>query len=264
MFMLLNKYYFPLQILVFWPIWWWYIQRMLDGSDEPWGVLALLTASIILYFQGRWRPLSQHTLLLCMLFIALYTISFAVSPPLFRGVIAITVLAIALSNAAFAEKLQPGLMGLLLLSLPLIASLQFYGGFPIRVVTAYVSSHFLSLLGYAVDPQGTLLHWRGEIIAVDAPCAGIKMLWSGLFMNFTLATWRNLGFFSTWLSTSVTLCSVFIGNLIRATLLFFTESGIVFAPDFAHEAIGLLVFGMIAMAVITFHQQHGQRSLCVA
>jgi exosortase/archaeosortase family protein len=77
-----------------------------------------------------------------------------------------------------------------------------------------------------------------------------------------LATWRELNFLTTWLSTSFTLFSVFIGNIFRATVLFFTESGIIDAPDFAHQAIGLIVFAIVATAVFGFHHLNQRRSSC--
>jgi len=33
-----------LLLLAFWPVWHWYAKRMIDGSDAPWGLLALATA----------------------------------------------------------------------------------------------------------------------------------------------------------------------------------------------------------------------------
>jgi len=226
---------------------------MLDGSDEPWGMLALATLIVIIIKKGIWNNPSQRTMLICSVIATLYAVGYPFMPPLIRGVLVIIAIAFSISSICYDRILQFGATGLLLLSLPLIASLQFYGGFPIRVITAFISSQLLTMVGYEVTPQGTLLYWLGEVIAVDAPCAGIKMMWTGLYLNFTLATWRNLGFIATWISTSFTVFSVFIGNILRATLLFFTESGLWEAPDFAHQGIGILVFILITLAVLSFH-----------
>jgi exosortase/archaeosortase family protein len=236
---------------------------MLDGSDEPWGILAFVTVIILVAMKGTWKVPSSMTLLICSVITAVYAASYGYLPPLFRGILAVTALAFSVSSICFGRTVQTGIVGLMLVSLPLIASLQFYGGFPIRVITAFMSSQILNLLGFEVHPQGTLLYWLGEVIAVDAPCAGIKMLWTGLYLNFTLAAWRDLGFFATWLSTSFTLFSVFIGNIFRATLLFFTESGLVNAPDIAHHAIGMIVFAIVASAVLSFHRFSRERTPCV-
>lgn len=261
--MLITRLFLLGQFAAYWPVWSWYITRMLDGSDEPWGIVALVTVVMLVIKKGTWRVPSPRILVISSAIAVIYAISFGYLPSLFKGVLAVLALAFSISSICYGRTFQTGVAGLMLLSLPLIASLQFYGGFPIRVVTAYVSSHILGIVGYSVQPQGTLLYWLGEVIAVDAPCAGIKMLWTALFLNFTLVAWRELGFLATWLSTSFTLFSVFIGNICRATLLFFTESGIVNAPDFAHQAIGMLVFAMVALAVLGFHHFSRERSLCV-
>ncbi len=250
------------QITAFWAVWSWYISRMLDGSDEPWGVIALITVILLVIKKGEWKSPTRLTLILSSTIAIIYILSYGHIPPLFRGGLAVIAIGFSISSICYGRTLHAGIMGLMLLSLPLIASLQFYGGFPIRVVTAYVSSFILGIFGYSVQPQGTLLYWLGEVVAVDAPCAGIKMLWTGLYLNFTLAAWRELNFLTTWLSTSVTLFFVFIGNIFRATLLFFTESGIINAPDFAHQAIGLIVFAIVATAVFSFHRLNQGNSVC--
>jgi exosortase/archaeosortase family protein len=250
------------QIAAFWPVWYWYTQRMLDGSDEPWGILALITVLVLVVKKGAWSAPSAQAVVISSIIAAIYAASFGWLPPLIRGILAVVALSFSLSSICYGRTVHAGIFGLMIVSLPIIASLQFYGGFPIRVITAFVSSQLLGLFGYDIHPQGTLLYWLGEVIAVDAPCAGIKMLWTGLYLNFTLAAWRNLGFLATWLSTSFTLFSVFIGNISRATLLFFTESGIVNAPDIAHQAIGIIVFAIVAFAVLGFHQFNKGRATC--
>lgn len=261
--MLLTRLFLFGQFVAFWPVLRWYGQRMLDGSDEPWGILALVTVLMLVVRKATWHVPSTITLLICSLITAVYAVSYGYLPPLIRGILAVTAMSFTVSSICYGRTVQTGIVGLMLISLPLIASLQFYGGFPIRVITAFMSSHILNLVGYQVHPQGTLLYWLGEVIAVDAPCAGIKMLWTGLYLNFTLAAWRDLGFFATWLSTSFTLFSVFIGNILRATLLFFTESGLLDTPDIAHQAIGTIVFAIVAIAVLSFHRFSQERAPCV-
>lgn len=252
-----------LQIIAFWPVWFWYGLRMLDRSDEPWGILALATVLFIVTRRGAGHVISQRTVMIATVLTLVYAITFALLPPLLRAVIAVLSISVTLSAIGFGRPFQAGVAGLLLLSLPLIASLQFYGGFPIRTITAFCSSELLQSIGFDAQPQGTLLYWQGEVIAVDAPCAGIKMLWTALYLNFTLAAWRNLGLLSTWLSTSVTMLCVFIGNVLRSTLLFFTESGIVDAPDIAHSFIGMVVFAFVATTVFAFHHHNARTTPCV-
>ncbi len=250
------------QLLCFWPVWSWYIQRIADGSDEPWGVLALSTVAVLLLMRGRFGASTGSAVLISSGIVCVYVLGYNFLPPLARGMIAMVALALTLSSMCYGKLLQPGVLGLLILSLPVIASIQFYGGFPVRFITAAVAAQILGVVGYEVQAQGTLLHWMGEIIVVDAPCAGIKMLWAGLYLNFTLAMLRNFGVAACWVSTSFTLTSVFIGNVLRATLLFFTESGIIKAPPVAHQAIGLLSFLLVTVAVLSIHKYLQGRRLC--
>ena len=242
-----------LQALAFWPVWQWYARRMVDGSDEPFGVLALLSAVIIVVARRPFAQPSPGAVAVCALLAAAYLFAYSTMPALFKGALAVLALACVFSAIGYRRALQPAIAGLLLLSLPLLASLQFFGGFPLRFVTTHLVAMGVSLVGWDVSAQGTLLHWAGEVIAVDAPCAGIKMLWSGLFLNFTLAAWADLNLFRTWLGTSLTMLCVFLGNVVRASALFFTESGIVSAPEFAHQGVGIIVFALVALAVISLH-----------
>ncbi len=242
-----------LQALAFWPVWQWYARRMVDGSDEPLGVLALLSAAIIVVARRPFAQPSPGAVIVCAFLATVYLLAYSGMPALFKGALAVLALACVFSAIGYQRALQPAIAGLLLLSLPLLASLQFFGGFPLRLITTHLVAMGLSLVGWDVVAQGTLLRWAGEIIAVDAPCAGIKMLWSGLFLNFTLAAWANLGLITTWLATSLTMLCVFFGNVLRATALFFTESGIVSAPEFVHQGIGVIVFALVALLVIRLH-----------
>lgn len=251
------------QLLVFWPVWGWYLRRMLDGSDEPWGVLALVTALLLLCKRGHWAAPSRGAIINSCLVMIVYTVGFDKLPDLIRAMLAVLALAIVLSSMCYKRSLHAGLTGLLLVSLPLIASLQFYGGYPIRLLTAFLSAQLLNLFGLDVLPKGTLLYWMGEVIAVDAPCAGIKMLWTGLYLNFTLAVWRNLNVLITWIYTTLTMMSVFVGNVLRATVLFFTESGLVQAPPIAHQTIGLLIFSLIVFWIILIHRYQPGARQCV-
>lgn len=251
-----------LQALAFWPVWQWYLRRMVDGSDEPFGVLALLSAIAIILARRSFARPPAGVVIVCTALAGLYLLTYTSLPALARGILAALALACLFSAVAYQRSLQPAIAALLVLSLPLLASLQFFGGFPLRFITTQIVAVGLRVFGWEVEAQGTLLHWAGEIVAIDAPCAGIKMLWSGLFLNFTLAAWADLGLFSTWLGTSLTMLAVFFGNVLRATALFFTESGILPAPEFMHQLTGVVVFVLVALVVCGVHTRLRRRFLC--
>jgi exosortase/archaeosortase family protein len=243
-----------LQLAVFWPVWRWYAARVTDSSDEPWGILALVTALLFLLLKGRPREVKGIHMAISGLFVLAYAATFPWMPPLGRAVLAVLAIGCLASASCLGRSMHMGILGLLLLSLPIIASLQFFLGYPVRYLTAIVASKVIGLTGYHVVSQGTCLHWMGEIISVDAPCSGIRMLWSGLYLNFTLACFTGLDSFKTWLAYVFSVAVIFLGNTIRATALFYTESGIVPGPEWTHQAVGLAVFSVAGLSIVLFHR----------
>ncbi len=240
------------QIVAFWPVVIWYIKRIVDGSDEPYGVIALITA-IILSLRSKATELDSASLILVGILTTIFATVGYKFPLLIQGILLVVALTFLLSRIFFQRSIHLGLAGLLVLSLPLIASLQFFLGFPLRVVTSEIVSRLLTLSGYIVHSSGTMLMWRGENISIDAPCAGIRMLWSGLFLHFTLCTLRDLSARKIILGYSLSMVIIFIGNLTRTFFLFFTESGIIHAAPWVHPAIGIGCFTLISLAIATLH-----------
>jgi exosortase/archaeosortase family protein len=243
----------PLQLVAYWPVWRWYATRITDASDEPWGIVSLATALLFLLVHARSKELTIRQAIPALMVSTTYLASYHMAPPLIRAILAITALALTVAPLLERRCLHFGVFGLLILSLPVIASLQFYLGYPVRLLTAAVSSELISLTGYPTASQGTSLIWAGEVVAVDAPCAGIRMLWCGLYLAFTLACFSGLKNLETWFLYSVSLFVIFSGNVIRNTLLFYVESGLLAAPDWAHTTIGVVVFTFMALSIITIH-----------
>jgi hypothetical protein len=136
-----------LQIGAFWPVWFDYARRLRTGIDEPWGLIALATAIILLIFRpgalnckdaienGSTDDPDGRTLLAASLLVVLFVIAHAYFPPLFGAICAISALGLTLSKARLRRRLDLSLMGLLVLSLPLSSALQFYLGYPMRYLT---------------------------------------------------------------------------------------------------------------------------------
>jgi exosortase len=249
------RFYLTLQIAAFWPVWRWYIERVTDSSDEPWGVLALVTAVLFIALRGKGGKPGPAGLALSSAALLLYIVLFPELPALARGTLAMVSIGCILSPSALGRSMHIGVLGLLLLSLPVIASLQFYLGYPVRALTSFFASGIISATGYPTEAYGAMLQWAGEYIAVDAPCSGVRMLWTGLYLNFTLACFTGLGQFRTWLSYICSAAVIFTGNMLRVTALFYLESGIVKGPKWAHESIGLVLFGLVAFFIILLNRK---------
>ena len=239
---------FTLALLAFWPVWQWYGGRMLDGSDDPWGAAALLVVIALLFLRKDARliePKKQQRFIGVAL---LYIVIFPFAPDLVRAVLAVLALSVLILDGRRGDV---GLLGLLLLSLPLIASLEFFLGYPVRLVLAHFAAALIRTFShFNVVADGTLLNLDGRIVAIDTPCSGIKMLWVGLCASLTWSAWLKLEWRASVKSLWWTLRIVFIANLTRVLVLFFKESGLTPLPDWTHTGLGIFLFGC-AIALIT-------------
>lgn len=238
------------QLLGFWPVWRWYLVRVTDGSDEPLGLLALGTALGFLLWQRQSHPLTSRALLLASGLTLAYVGTWPWCPSLLRAALALLAVGCVLSQGYLGRALHPGVLGLFVLSLPLMTSWQFYAGYPARLATASLAAHLLRLTGVPVVAQGASLAWLGETIAVDAPCAGLRMLWAGLYWHSTLACFVGLPPRCYWVTCAGSVGAIFLGNVVRASLLFYGEAGIVAWAPPLHTGIGLAVFVGVAVAIL--------------
>jgi len=241
--------------LALWPHWTWMAQRLTDGSDEPWGVLALVTTLALI---GReWRKLAVPPRAALLASAALVLLAAGVRPwvpPLAAATIAMSALALFLAGAR-RDRPATALASLLLLALPVIASLQFYFGYPLRLVTAALAAPMLQLLGFGVQATGAALAYEGRIVLVDPPCAGIGMLWVGAYTAALLSYLNSAPAGRTLLNGAVAAACVFAANVARNVVLFFPEGLDLGWPAWTHAAIGLAAFGIALLPVVLFVQR---------
>jgi exosortase/archaeosortase family protein len=266
-----------IELLAFWPVWRWYAHRLADQSDEAWGVIALVTAVLFVFRRKPDAALSKReeergtgringgrsssalwapaALLIC------YSLSYHILSPLPRAAIAVTAIATTISAMRFGRRLHLGLWGLLLLALPVMASLQFYLGFPMRAVVASLAAPMLQINGLAVVAEGASLNWNGAPILIDAPCSGVKMLWTGSYLACALACYYQLNAKRTALACMAALGAIIIGNTFRAAALFYLEAGTakLLLPDWTHEGAGVVVFTATAIAIALMAKRLAKR-----
>src|SRR5207302_1505837 len=85
--------YAALLAATFYPVWHWYVLRYSDRSDEPLGILALLTALVIALAYGgqaKWRSprRANHSLAAGIFCTLLYAGTFCFSPQAVHGLLA--------------------------------------------------------------------------------------------------------------------------------------------------------------------------------
>jgi exosortase/archaeosortase family protein len=251
-----------LQVVAFWEVWRWYISRAVYSWDQPWGLLAFITAFVFLLASRKPLPRDERSLLLPSLIIIFYAVTSFVFPPLARAMIAFTALAMTASLLRFGRAFHPGLFGLFYLSLPAIPSLQFFGGYPMRVVVAELTAPILRLGGFAVIPEGTCLNWAGQLIWIDAPCSGIKMLWVGMFLTFVLLCLYELPVIKALLLLPFAFAVIVAANVFRAVALFYLEAGVFIMPSWGHEYAGLIAFALEAAGIISIVLMLKRRNVC--
>lgn len=253
-----------IQLLAFWEVWHWYISRAVYSWDQSWGILAFVTALAFLLAPREPLPLGERSLLLPALLVTTYAATYLIFPPLARAAIAFTALAITTSSIRFGELFHPGLFGLFWLSLPTIPTLQFFGGYPMRVVVAEVTAPILRLSGFAVVAEGTCLNWSGQLIWIDAPCSGIKMLWVGLFLMFVILCLYEVPRLRTLLLLPLVALVIMGANVFRAVALFYLEAGVLKLPAWGHEYAGLVAFVLEAAGIVaTVFMLRRKENVCV-
>ncbi|MEJ6023598.1 exosortase Q [Ramlibacter sp. PS4R-6] len=241
------------------PTWVWMARRLADGSDDPLGLLAIAALALVLWrHRGRLRVAPRLGWLALATGCALLSAMLAGAlPPLATSLVALAALGCVLAAFLPALVAAAPVIGLALLSLPWIASLQFYAGYPLRALTAEASRWLLAPF-FAIERMGTALLVDGRLVMVDAPCSGVQMLWLGYFTACMTALWtfRSSGSFLARLPAVSVL--VLAGNVVRNTVLVSLEAtgG---ASAAVHDAIGLGVLALVCGAIAWVMADEGER-----
>jgi exosortase/archaeosortase family protein len=217
--------------------------------------------------------------------LALYGLSIVFLPKLISAALALITLALGL-RPMLQSRFNPGHWLLLLLSLPIVASLNFYLGYPLRLMVAQMAVSLLSINGFPVTAEGTSLLWHSQLIEIDAPCSGIKMLWAALYMaavQLSLRKWESMNsthsalsrqhvqLWQTALYLTLAIAAAIFANTLRVTSLFYLEAGIIslptgisksYAPTFesaVHTGTGIAAFLLVAL-LLFFADKHMTKS----
>jgi exosortase/archaeosortase family protein len=168
-----------------------------------------------------------------------------------RAAWAIAATLFAFHLALFRERPPAAFWGLVALALPVLPSLQFMLGYPMRVVSATLAVALLQAQGLAVARQGTFLLWHGQLVDFDAPCSGVNMLWAGLLLTLMGCVLFRLGAVKVIVAIALSVALAIGSNALRAASLFYVEAGLfVQAPGWWHDGIGLAAFTAASAATL--------------
>ncbi|MGE0329111.1 MAG: exosortase Q [Ramlibacter sp.] len=249
------------QMMALWPTWLWTARRMVDGSDDPLGLLALAAlAGLAWHTRHELRAAPRLGWLSAgALATVAATLCLGLLPPLAAGLLAVLALACTLLAFLPCRVARLPVLGLAVLSLPLLSSMQFYLGYPLRLITAEASRWLLSL-GAAASREGAGLLVNGQRVLVDAPCSGVQMAWLGYFTACAAALWaaqpdrvilRRL----PWVGLLV-----LGGNVLRNTLLVALEVSASAPGPLLHELLGLAFLACTCAAIAWLASRPGPRS----
>jgi exosortase len=235
----------------FWPVWGWYLARLDDGSDEPWALVALLAAVVMGWPRGKFWLEPRDPLLRAAAFLTVcYALLAPFAPPLLRALCAMAALGCSWISLSETRARAPALIWMLLLSVPVIASLQFYAGYPLRLITAAGATGLLNVFGVDVARTGTSMSTQGHLVLVDAPCSGVRMLWTASLLCAALAAMRaRVSWIALAFAQLCVLPIVLAANSLRAALLFLLETAEHAPPAWLHSLVGVFTF-IVAGALV--------------
>jgi exosortase/archaeosortase family protein len=236
-----------------WGAWRWYLERVWSSPEEAVALALTVVFLGVLGVAYRPRPVSPRWIspMPIALLLALYAASYLLLPPIIRAAIAVAATLFCFHVAMFRERPPVAFWGLVALALPVLPSLQFTLGYPMRVVSAVLTVALLRAHGLEIDRQGTFLVWRDETIQFDAPCSGVNMLWAALLLTLMGCVFFRLGAGKVMLAVVVAVVVTIACNVLRASSLFYVEAGFVpQAQAWWHEGIGIAAFMLSAVVIL--------------
>lgn len=231
----------------------WFIRRMNDGSDEPYGLLALAFAlAVIRRDRHQLQPTAWSRILGAAL-ILVSVLSIGNLPPLLRAVLVVTGTA-----TWFGAHRMPGVTGLMVLSLPVISSLEFYAAWPLRLAAAEGTVRLLELAGLVIQRTGVNLSIGGVSVAVDPACSGVRMMWFAVVAAMALAAFHRVPWRDALLGAAAAIAWVIPANILRASWLTLEESGRFDGSWLGHGGVGLLSFALVLIPLSLWLEKRGR------
>lgn len=241
-----------LQAAALWPHWRWAAARVADGSDDPLGLAALAALAVVVFRlepQLRASPKPAWLIAAMGTTVAATLASFYL-PPLIGALLAALAMAAGLRSFMPSGQAVLPMAGLAVLALPVVSSLQFYAGYPLRVLTAQLSTWLLQAAGMVAERSGSSMTVQGRLIVVDAPCSGVQMVWMAYFCACAVAAFSGLRDRQLLARLPWVGVLVLVGNVVRNSVLVALEAQREQVSEAVHQGVGLVVLVMVCAAVV--------------
>ena len=216
----------------------WYVLRMQDGGGELAGLVPLAAALCFAVRDRKGLGVSARGAWAGVVLLLIQAAAYPFLPAMIRALLLIA----AITCVSGLWK-KPGIVCLLVLALPWTASLDFFLGYPLRLLTSVNAAFLLETMGTEVARSGVQLLYQGRVIGVDPACSGMNMLWSTGLLTALLAAAFSLRWRGLFPLGAVALALALAGNSLRAAILFFPEAGIIEMPHILHAGIGVAIAG---------------------
>ncbi|MFM9941529.1 MAG: archaeosortase/exosortase family protein [Hyphomicrobiaceae bacterium] len=242
-----------LLVAAFWESWRWLVQRTWVTPDEAITLVVMILVvvggvGLRLRSGGRLEPVPLLPLAAALV---VYALTLGLVPSILSAAIAVTTTLAAIYVAGHHRRPPIAFWGLCCLVLPVVPTLQFYFGYPMRVVSAVLTVPLLRLNGVDVSLSGTALVWQGQHIQFDAPCSGVTMAWAGMLLVFTVATVHAYDWQGLARMVFLGLRLLLVANVLRAASLFYLEAGLLPGnSDLVHQAVGLMAFAAAMLLML--------------
>jgi hypothetical protein len=146
-----------LQCVALAPVVWWFGKRLDDGCDEPLGLLTLALACVLAWRDRRSLHATSSARVFGAALVLLSVLGIQGLPPMLRAGLAVAGVA-----TCYGIHRRAGLLGLFALSLPVVASMQFFAGYPLRLAAAEGTVRLLELGSVVVSRSGTQIELCGR------------------------------------------------------------------------------------------------------
>jgi exosortase/archaeosortase family protein len=229
------------------PVIYWYGLRLDDGSDEPLGLLVLCMAGGLAWRDRAGFSASGRARVGGSALVLVSALAIPWLPPLLRAALGIGGIAVF-----YGLHRRAGLLGLLWLSLPVAASLQFYLGYPLRLISAEGAVRVLELGGAHVVRTGLEIQIHGKSVGVDPACSGVRMLWHAAVAAMALAAFHRLSWRHSVIAGVLSIGLVVLANTLRACLLVLEEAGPWRGSGLIHAGVGLGCFAVVLVPLWWF------------
>lgn len=255
-------------MLAFWPVWIWYGTRTTDGSDEPLGVVALLTLVLIIAMRRQHREEPRGLCPAVLFLLVVYCALCSFAPKTVLAALGVFALTLSLRNLGLTGRLYWGDWLLVMLSLPVVASLNFYAGYPLRVLSSHLAVLFLNLGALGVTRSGAQIFLDNCLVSIDQPCSGIKTLWTAVFLAALLAGLKRLSPAATVRVAFFAVFASIIANALRVSSLVYLETGAINVPPFLHDpvhtGVGVASFALFAVLIVFYAGSREQSRVIAA